>query len=143
MTARIAGAQTGQTFAGPAKHMSLARLLAFSGGPFDAPDWPEKNLHTDAEMAADAGLAAIIASGTQFEGYVLSLLVELFDDAWFHHGVIESRIRKSVAVGDTVRAKATLRESQPDGDAIAYLLDIWCENQDGDKVLVGTASCRL
>src|SRR5688572_33392604 len=91
MSARLLESQPGQVFEGRARQLTLARALALSGGPFDAPVWPEKNLHTDLEAANDAGLAEIVVSGTQWEGYLVGFLADLFGMDWFRHGRSEER----------------------------------------------------
>jgi acyl dehydratase len=123
--------------------MSLERVLAFSSGLPGEPGWPHRNLHTDEAKAREAGLPAIIASGTQSEGHLIELMIDLFGHAWHHTGVIELKVPLSVFVGDTVQAKATLISvHQGDGEC-EFVLDAWCEKQTGEKVLVGQARGRL
>jgi len=143
MNATLLLSEPGHIFEGRARCLTLARALALSGGPFDAPAWPEKNLHTDLKAANDAGIAAIVVSGTQWEGYLVGFLVDLFGMSWFRHGELDIKIPRSVKIGETVQPKARLetREVQPDGTWIT--LSVWCENQDGAQVLVGTAACML
>lgn len=139
----IERSKPGAVFLGPERKLTLERVLAFSGGPFSRPNWPDRNLHTDLEKAQEAGLAGIIVSATQFEGYLVDLLIDLFGEAWFSSGLIEARIPKSLMLNDTVQPKAVLREVQDDIDGQIFMLDVSCENQNGEQVLVGTASCRL
>lgn len=137
-------AEVGTVFAGPRHHLSIERVLAFSGGPFSRPNWPDRNLHTDLEKAQEAGLSCIIVSATQFEGYLVDLLVDLFgDDPWFTTGTIETRIPKSLMLDDFVQPKAVLRAVDDDGEARTFTMGVSCENQRGEQVLVGMASCRL
>ncbi len=142
MSARLLDSQPGQVFEGRARQLTLARALALSGGPFDAPVWPEKNLHTDLAAANDAGLAEIVVSGTQWEGYLVGFLADLFGMDWFRHGELDIKIPRSVKIGETLQPKARLdaREVQSDG-AVRINLGVWVENQDGAQVLVGTAAC--
>ena len=128
---------------GPTRRLTLERVLAFSGGAFSQPHWPDQNLHTNLEKAREAGLPDIIVSATQFEGHMVDLLIELFGEAWFSEGAIETRVPKSLILNDTVQPKAVLREIQYDTDCRTFVLDVSCENQHGEQVLVGTASCRL
>ena len=86
MNGITADTKEGETFSSPAYTLSIERLLAFSGGPIGAPDWPAKNLHTDMAKAKDAGLSAPIASGVQYEGYLIRLLTDAFGEAWFTGG---------------------------------------------------------
>lgn len=143
MNPELLTAPIGHVFGGPRRRLSMARALALSGGPFDTPGWPEKNLHTDLQAANDAGLATIIASGTQFEGYLLSLLVDLFDSHWLRAGELDVKITRSVRVGETLQAHARLDTREPVGAGTRVVLGVWCENQDGEQVLVGTAACAL
>ena len=72
----------GTELSGPGRIISLPRTLAFSGGPLDAPNWPSANLHTDTEKAAEAGLAAPIASGLQYQSDLVRFLMDLLGDDW-------------------------------------------------------------
>lgn len=135
----IRGAVVGSTFAGRVREMSLDRMLAFSGGFLSDPDWPHKNLHTDLTKAQDAGLPDLIASGNQSVGILVTLLTEIFGPTWFTRGVLDMKIINSVYSGDTVQAKAVVRERREQGDTIEVVLDAWCENQNGVKVITGDA----
>jgi hypothetical protein len=42
-----------------------------------------------------------------------------------------------------VQPKARVEAREQEGDRVRVALSIWCENQDGEKVLVGTASCAV
>lgn len=143
----MSGAETrlvvGTTRCGPPTTLTIERVLAFSAGVPGEPGWPHRNLHTDEAKAREAGLPAIIASGTQSEGLLVELLIELFGDAWHHSGEVALKLPRSVLVGDTVQAKATVREiREADGGPVCEL-DVRCETQTGEAVLIGTASCRM
>lgn len=142
-TSAVASAEMGASFEGRPFDFSLARVLAFSAGFISEPEWPHKNLHTDLEKAQEAGLDAIIASGTQSEGLLVTLLIDLFGIPWLEHGVMDLKVINSVHVDDTVQAKAVLKERTDTGAGATALLDVWCEKQDGTKVLVGNATCPI
>ena len=131
----------GELYQGKPRTLTWARALALSGGPFDTPGWPDKNLHTDIAAANAAGLSAVVVSGTQWEGYLVGLLVEMFGAAWFSGGQLDIKIPRSVKIDETVRPSARLEAREPAGDGWRIALTVWCENQDGEQVLVGTASC--
>lgn len=132
-----------EVLAGRARKLTMARALALSGGPFDKPGWPDKNLHTDANIAAETGLSAIVVSGTQWEGYAVGLLVEVFGAAWFESGIIDIKIPRSVKVDEIIQPKLQLQDIVDVGDHYSMRLKIWCENERGQEVLVGTASCSI
>ena len=96
-----------------------------------------------AAAAEEAGLAQIVVSGTQWEGYLVGLLVEIFGLGWFEGGSVDIKIPRSVRIGDVIRAAARLESlSECDGKATAELA-VWCENASGEHVLVGAARCAM
>lgn len=139
MPSRLSGAAAGKLLEGRPRKLSLARMLAFSGGPFDSLSWPEANLHTSAERAGEAGLDAIIASGTQSEGILLELMVSLFGSDWHRSGVVDAKITRSVFIDDTIQAKARVTARNPVHDGERITLEVWCENGNGEAVIVGEA----
>tara|TARA_A100001037_G_C15089927_1_gene608545 strand:+ start:717 stop:1181 length:465 start_codon:yes stop_codon:yes gene_type:complete len=140
---RLETPAAGDLFEGPVRRLTLARMLAFSGGSFDSPRWPQANLHTDAGKAREFGLASIIASGTQSEGILLGLMVSLFGRDWHRKGVLDAKMTSSVYVNDTIQAKARLesRDVKPEGEH--FVLEVWCENGHGEKIIVGQAEATL
>jgi len=143
MSLPILTMKPGESRAGKLHIMTLARVLALSGGPIDKPNWPDRNLHTDEEAARSNGLSEIVVSGTQWEGHLVSLLVETFGVGWFTGGRISVKVPRSVKVGETLQARLTLdRITQQDGTATAEMT-VWCENADGQQCLIGTATCPM
>jgi len=139
----VLGAKLGQVYAGKARKLTWARALALSGGPLGTPGWPEKNLHTDLKAANEAGLASVVVSGTQWEGYLVGLLVEVLGAAWFAGGALDIKIPRSVKIDETIQPMARLDAREQAGDRVRIAFSVWCENQDGERVLVGTASCAV
>ena len=133
----------GQEFAGRSHKVAMERMLAFSGGPIGSADWPARNLHTDGERARDAGLPAPIASGIQYEAYVIDLLLRIFGDVWFDRGTLSAKYTRPVFADDVVRAKVRVDAVTPGKGETAYDLDVRCENQDGETVLAVKAACVL
>jgi len=133
--------KTGEEFAGKLKKMSWERIAAFSGGPFNTPDWPRKNIHTDLETAKASGLETIYVSATQYLGHLAELMIDLLGTRWLNSGTTTNlKFIHPVAEGDTVQIKARIRDIASDGTCT---MDVWCENQDGTEVMVGEAACRV
>lgn len=133
----------GDVYRGRSLTFTLARILAFSGGPLGEVGWPHRNLHTDRQAARAAGLPDIIASGTQFEGLMLSHLLGLFGMSWHSGGELEAKVIKSAFINDTITPVAVIESIEREKEAATVVLDIWCENQNGEKVLVGKAKGRI
>lgn len=143
MNRDLMSAEPGRVFEGRPRQLTWARALALSGGPFDAPGWPDKNLHTDLEAARTAGLSEVVVSGTQWEGYLVGLLAELFGIAWMRHGHLDIKIPRSVRIGETIRPRVRLEGRESIEGGVRFTLVVWCENQDAQQVMVGTASCLV
>ncbi len=136
-------AAIGQTYSGAPKAISMPRVWAFSGGPFAIDGWPRRNIHTDPAAANRDGLDGIAISGTQFEGYVAQLMVEIFGESWLSHGKMHVRLRKPVPDGDVLQAFATVRTKESGGAQSVFYLDVECRDSAGEQVLTGTAEGQL
>jgi MaoC like domain len=124
--------------AGTPKTISLPRLLAFAGGPLKASGWPMGGQHTDSSVAKDAGLRAPLVEGTQVESLLIGFLVESFGAGWFSGSRLEVKYIKPVIAGSTVTPHLIVVEELPEGGSAC---EVWCENENAEKVLVGTAFC--
>src|SRR4030042_1554682 len=132
--------QEGSEFSGRVKTVTEERVYAFSGGfPRDT-DWPKKNIHTDLEFAKSCGLPTRAASGAMFEGYLTELMIDLLGDGWLTYGKMSLKFIAIVDVNDTILPRAIVQSRQSEDSGVRFLMDVWCENQHGNKVAVGTAT---
>lgn len=132
--------QEGYEVAGNLKTVTEERVYAFSGGFPKGPDWPKKNIHTDLEFARSCGLPTRAASGAMFEGYLTELMIDLFGENWLTEGKTSLSFVAIVDPGDTLLPKAIVRSKQAENSGVRFVMDVWCENQHGSKVVVGTAT---
>jgi len=131
--------KVGAEFTGKRKTISETRVFAFSGGRFDAQGWPAKNIHTDLEFARSCGLQTRSVSATQYMGYLIELMLDLFGKSWLSYGRMDLKFIAIVDVGDQLVSKAVVTSREPEGSKTKFSLEIWCEDQRGNKVVVGTA----
>ena len=143
MRGKLANCAVGEVLRGKTVRLTLSRVLAFSGGGLDEPGWPHRNIHTDRATAQAAGLPDIIVSGTQFEGILLTHLIGLFGAGWYQGGELEAKIVKSAFVNDEVTPVAVVRDIRGEGADATFDLDVWCERQTGEKLMLGHASARV
>ncbi|HEY9278891.1 MAG TPA: MaoC family dehydratase [Eoetvoesiella sp.] len=143
MNAPIHSMTPGTIRTGKPRVLTMARALALSGGPFDMPGWPDKNLHTDIEAARSTGLSEVVVSGTQWEGHLIGLLVETFGLAWFQGGEVNVKIPRSVRITETVQPKLRLDALEENNGYTLAQLTVWCEDSSGQQILIGTAKCPL
>jgi acyl dehydratase len=76
-------------------------------------------------------------------GYLIELMVDLFGESWLSHGKMDLKFIAIVDVGDSLTAKAVVTSKELEGSGTRFALEMWCENQRGDKVAVGTAMGRI
>jgi acyl dehydratase len=98
-------------------------------------------IHTE-EYAKKFGMRGALVAGSTLLSYMLEMLYNTFGEKWLSHGKINiSFIGGGALNGDqiTVHGKVKSIEPQEGGDRIT--LDLWMENQNGAKIMVGEASC--
>ncbi len=133
----------GHTVTGRTKKVTSYRTWLFSGGWPRFDGWPAKNVHTDLAAAQQSGLPTRAASGAMCLGYLTELMVDLFGEAWLSDGELTSKFIGIVDAGDDVVSMARLTANDAAAGGGRITLDVWCENQDGTPVVVGTASGRI
>ncbi len=125
-------ATEGHTITGKPKAVTLERMRGFSG-------WPTKNIHTDEEFARSSGLSGPIASGTMYQACLVELMIDHFGEDWLRHGGMQVAFVRVIEPGDTITAKGTVQRQEPADAGGLVDLRVWCENQRGEPVIVGTA----
>jgi acyl dehydratase len=72
---------------------------------------------------------------------MVELMLDLFGEGWLWHGKMSNvKFPRLVANGDVITSKAKVVKKERSGSTIKYILEIYVENQNGDKVLVGSAT---
>lgn len=99
-----------------------------------------KNIHTDDEAARKAGMPRALAQGRYPVGYLSEYLLDLFEKGWIQGGRLDVSFVKPIFPGDTITICGVVREKIQEGECIRITLDIWLENQNGEKATAGTAS---
>ena len=130
----------GREFSGNPKPVTDEKILLFSGGSRHDSDFPKKTIHTSLEFAKSCGLSKRAASGAMFEGYLAELMISLFGEGWLNHGKMNLTFIAVVEPGDTLVAKAVIQSRHAESSNIRFVMEVWCENQHGNKVVVGTAT---
>lgn len=132
--------QVGSEFSGKFKTVTEERVYAFSGGFLKGTDWPHQNIHTDLSFAKSCGLPTRAASGAMCEGYLTELMIDLFGIDWLTYGKMSLKFIKIVDVNDIIFPVATVQSKHIENTGVKFVMDMWCQNQQGDKVVVGRAT---
>lgn len=130
-------AKVGYEAAGKTKTLTSWRTWLFSGGWPMFTGWPHKNIHTDLEFALNCGVPARIASGSMMTGYLYEMMIDLFGPDWLKGGKMSLKFIKGAKIGDKVTAKGVIQSKEIRGSEARISMDVWCENQEGEKLVVG------
>ena len=133
----------GHEVTGRAKTVTSLRTWLFSGGWPPEDGWPARNIHTDLEFARSSGLPARNAAGAMMEGYVAELMIDMFGPGWLSDGSYSVKFIRTVDIGDHVTSRARITARRPEAGGTAFDAELWCENQHGDKVVVGSGTGRV
>ena len=99
-----------------------------------------KSIHTDVEWAKAKGFRAPLAQALMSTAYVSQMMVTWLGTGFVQGGKISASFINPVIVGDTLTAHAVVKSTEQVNGRPHVTVDCWCENQDGVKTLVGTAS---
>ena len=99
-----------------------------------------RSIHTDPEWARAKGFAAPLAQGMMSTAYVSEMMVAFLGEGFVQGGRMAVKFIKPVLVGDTLTLHGCVRGTLPEGERTRIEVEVWCENQDGVKTMVGEAS---
>jgi len=98
------------------------------------------SIHTDPEWARKKGFRAPLAQAMMSTAYVSQLMTLFAGEGFVKGGRMSVSFIKPVVVGDTLTVRGRVRSREADGERTRVTVEVWCENQDGVKTMVGTAS---
>jgi acyl dehydratase len=99
-----------------------------------------KSIHTDAEWARAKGFRGPLAQAMMSTAYVSQLMVDFAGEGFVKGGRMSVSFIKPVVVGDTLTVHGRVKSREDEGGTTRVTVEVWCENQDGVKTMVGTAS---
>src|SRR5262245_49266544 len=126
----------GQTLPELVKHIPQRRIDAYSGV---RPNY----IHSDEAFARKKGFRAPLAQAMMSTAYVSELMTRFAGLGFVKGGTMAMTFIKPVLAGDTLTVRGVVKETQPEGARTRVVVEVWCENQHGEKTAVGTASGLL
>jgi 3-hydroxybutyryl-CoA dehydratase len=97
------------------------------------------NIHTDTVSAQEMGLARPVASGQMSFAYLHELLARQFGPDFRQGGQLSVTFLKPVYAGDTLTAGGVVSSKENIDHRTQLRLQVWLENQQGEKTSVGNA----
>jgi phosphate acetyltransferase len=126
----------GQTLPELVKHIPQRRIDAYSGV---RPNY----IHSDEAFARKKGFRAPLAQAMMSTAYVSELMTRFAGAGFVKGGTMAMTFIKPVLAGDTLTVRGVVKETQPEGARTRVVVEVWCENQHGEKTAVGTATGLL
>ena len=102
-----------------------------------------QSIHTDEAWARKKGFKAPLAQAMMSTAYVSEMMTRFLGAGFVKGGTISMVFIKPVLVGDRLTVHGVVKERREEAGRTRVVVEVWCENQDGEKTAVGTASGLL
>ena len=93
--------------------------------------------HWDPVYAAETGLKAPIQTGEMSSAYLAEMCVNYFGRSFFTGARMVCKYIAPVAANEVITTHGVVREKTPKGDGFRIKVEIWAENEAGEKKTVG------
>ena len=127
------GATIGQALPTLVKDVSQRRIDVYSGVR-------PRSIHSDEAWARQKGFRACLAQGMMSTAYVSQMMVELLGSGFASGGTMSMAFIKPVYAGDRLTVHGVIKDRQSDNGATRVVVEVWVENQQGEKTAVGQAT---
>ena len=132
-TTTTADVRVGQALPPLAKAIDQRRIDVYSGVR-------PRSIHTDPDWAKARGFKAPLAQAMMSTAYVSELMTRLLGEGFVKGGTMSMAFIKPVFAGDRLTVHGVVKERREEAGVTRVVVEVWCQNQDGDKTAVGTAS---
>ena len=123
----------GQELPALVKEMSQRRIDVYSGVR-------PRSIHTDEAWAHQKGFRTTLAQGMMSTAFASEMMTRLLGAGFVRGGTLSMAFIKPVYAGDRLTVRGVVKETRPEGGRTRVVVEVWCENQHGEKTAVGSAS---
>jgi hypothetical protein len=99
--------------------------------------------HWDPVYAAEAGLKAPIQTGEMSTAYISEMCVNNFGRNFFRDARMECKYIDSTYANEVITTRGIVREKTPTGDAVRFKVEVWSENEEGEKKTAGWVEANV
>ena len=99
-----------------------------------------KSIHTDESWARQRGFRAPLVQAMMSTAYVSEMMTRFLGAGFVKGGAMSMAFIKPVYAGDRLTVHGVVKERRQEQGATRVVVEVWCENQHGEKTAVGTAS---
>ncbi len=138
----------GQELAGPVRCITPQRIEWYDSALLSACANELRrvgsNIHTDEEYAKTQGFAGVNADGMIMTNWCSEMLVRAFGIHYLARGELRTKYIKPTNLGVSLHVKGRIKDvaRQPSGNTV-YVIDVWCEDQHGTKLVDGDAKVEV
>ena len=93
--------------------------------------------HWDPVYAGQTGLKAPIQTGEMSSAYLAEMCVNHFGAAMFENARVVCKYVGSVFAEEVITTHGVVREKQSKGAGFRFVVDVWCDDETGEKKTVG------
>jgi acyl dehydratase len=136
MTVTAEAIAVGQRLPSLTKEIAQRQIDAYSGVR-------PRSIHTDAAWARANGFRVPLAQGMMSTAYVSELMTGLLGAGFVQGGSMSVTFVKPVYAGDRLTVHGVVTDKRAENGATRIVVEVWCENQHGEKTMVGSASGLL
>ena len=123
----------GQALPSLVKEMTQRRIDVYSGVR-------PRSIHTDEAWAHQKGFRTTLAQGMMSTAFASEMMTRLLGAGFVRGGTLSMAFIKPVYAGDRLTVHGVVKETRPEGGRTRVVVEVWCQNQHGEKTAVGTAS---
>ncbi|HKB25527.1 MAG TPA: MaoC family dehydratase [Methylomirabilota bacterium] len=132
-TTTAAAVTVGHELPAVVKEISQRKIDAYSGVR-------ARSIHTDEGWARQKGFRACLAQGMMSTAYVSEMMTRFLGAGFVKGGTMSVAFIKPVYAGDRLTVHGVVKDRRRENGATRVVVEVWCENQHGEKTAVGTAS---
>ncbi len=126
----------GQKLPSLTKEISQRKIDAYSGVR-------PRSIHTDEAWARAKGFRVPLAQGMMSTAYVSEMMTSFLGAGFVQGGSMSVTFTRPVYAGDRLTVHGVVTEKRPENGATRVVVEVWCENQQGEKTMVGSATGLL
>jgi len=93
--------------------------------------------HWDPLYADETGLDAPIQTGEMSSAYIAEMCVNYLGASVFTGARIQCKYVASTYANEIITTYGKVRDKTPKGDGYRFTVDLWAENEDGERKTVG------
>jgi acyl dehydratase len=137
----------GDELKGPVRKVTVERIEWYDSAMLSAAAGELRqvgsNIHTDEDYARAEGFIGVMADGMIMTNWCSSMLLEHFGSDYIERGTLRTKFIKPVWLDAIVHVRGRVVASEPNGGATVYKLDVWCEDENGVKVVDGDSRIEV